>query len=348
LMHRREPGNQGLPAQRVGRLFQQEFCRLVLPDDILFSQVSREHFQIWAEEWPSSGQSVPCSFFLTNYGTVGTVVDGTHLEVRGHQMPLHHGSTIGLLRKISDEAGTITNKVFLEFRFSLEGSALTDAEAPDENEAQSELTRSSVEGLVHSFAGATSVKAAKNETAVTRSLASDPPGSFGDVVHGGTSFVGADVESAFSLEVGGTGIRNGVSPEHRCILHGPSASACAAAPGCEVPCPTLCLGMGMQSGFWKRLLTDDVLKSFSNQHLQIEVEEDGEERRFYIRNLTDLPLRVENLGEDDNAGIRAPESDRRWQLQHGDSIHVISSKGSSVWMLFREMLSAPEGCPPVA
>jgi len=259
-----------------------------------------------------------------------------------------HGSTIGLLRKISDEAGTITNKVFLEFRFSLEGSALTDAEAPDESEARSELNRSSPEGLVHSFAGATSVKAAKNETAVTRSLASDPPGSFGDVVHGGTSFVGADVEGAFSLEVGGTGIRSGVSPEHRCILHGPSASACAAAPGCEVPCPTLCLGMGMQSGFWKRLLTDDVLKSFAQQHLQIEVEEDGEERRFYIRNLTDLPLRVESLGEDDNTGIRAPESDRRWQLQHGDSIHVVSSQGSSVWMLFREMLSAPEGCPPVA
>ncbi|CAJ1339323.1 unnamed protein product, partial [Effrenium voratum] len=84
-----------------------------------------------AEEWPSlpsvamAGQ--PCTFFLTNYGTVGTIVDGVMLDARGQEARLHNGSVIGLLGRVIVEGGEM-KLPFLEFRFGLEGSVLEDAD----------------------------------------------------------------------------------------------------------------------------------------------------------------------------------------------------------------------------
>jgi len=360
-VHRRELGSQGLSTQRVGRLFQQQFCRLVLPDDLLCSQVSREHFQIWAEEWPGTGGStthgLPCSFFLTNYGTVGTLVDGEVLEAKGHQVPLHDGSSVALLRMASDDSGVITKIPFLEFCFSLEGSILTDAEAAVECTQPSSTRERSSAGYVVSPSqpAAQFRKSSPPALAPSKASISEPdflkppsaPESYGDAIRGGTSFAGPDVEPIFILEVGGTGIQPGVSSEQRCILHGPRASACALDPGLEAPCLPLCFGKDLQAGWWRKVAVAAASKVLAQQYFQIEVE--GvmlEDRRFSIRNMGAHALDVEGSHED---GLRSLEPNSKGQLHHGDTIYLCSERGKSIWMAFREIMSTPSAsCPEVA
>eukprot|EP00927_Polykrikos_kofoidii_P077937 TRINITY_DN7481_c0_g2_i2.p1 TRINITY_DN7481_c0_g2~~TRINITY_DN7481_c0_g2_i2.p1 ORF type:complete len:468 (-),score=75.72 TRINITY_DN7481_c0_g2_i2:339-1742(-) len=71
---------------------------------------------------------IPCHFFLTNYSVNGTIVNGTHLQKRGEQIPLHSGDIIAFARLISSGDGYVLAP-FLEFRFDLSGSILTDADA---------------------------------------------------------------------------------------------------------------------------------------------------------------------------------------------------------------------------
>ncbi|CAK9004210.1 G-type lectin S-receptor-like serine/threonine-protein kinase At1g61400 [Durusdinium trenchii] len=322
LLHKKEGG--ALPTMRFGRLFQDDFCRLVLPDDHFFSQVSREHFQIWAQEWPPLGHlqltGEPCSFRLTNYGTVGTAVDGMILDARGQQAVLHHGSTIGLLGRVI--VNGIEEKVpFLEFRFSLEGSILADADA-----AYASLLQRSVE--IDCFD--------EGQCGHDRHDDGDDFEGFGVPVPGGISFVGDDVEPVFILEVGGTAVRAGARGDQRHVLHGPRASACAAAPGCEAPCPPLVLG-SFQAGFWRRILNDKASHLLDPQHLVIEVDDEASERRFFLRNLSKLQLRVEGAPEEGQDSTRREEGGK-WQLHHGDTILLNLSKGNSMWMIFREIM----------
>ncbi|CAE7367140.1 unnamed protein product [Symbiodinium pilosum] len=314
---------QAMPMFRFGRLFQNDFCRLMLPNDHFSSQVSREHFQIWAEEWPDVGLQLPgrpCSFFLTNYGTVGTTVDGEMLDSRGQQAVLHEGSRIALLRRVMDK-GRESKVEFLEFIFSLEGSILVDADE----------TYQSMPGSRRSCAAPS--------PPLLGGLGPSPNSErCGDKVKGGMSFVGPDVEPVYILELGGTALRAGVPRENFRVLHGPSASAIASAPSCEVPCPPLTLGSKLQPGFWNRILTDDARDLLAEQHLQIEVDEslEGlEQRRFFLRNLSELSLRVEGAPEGHDS-TRLPDEDGRWQLHHGDTVLLNLCKGSSMWMCFRE------------
>ncbi|OLP86699.1 putative serine/threonine-protein kinase [Symbiodinium microadriaticum] len=312
-----------LPHYRFGRLFQNDFCRVMLPNDHFFSQVSREHFQIWAQEWPDLGfefKGQPCSFFLTNFGTVGTVVDGQVLDTKGQQAALHHGSRIALLRNATDN-GRESKVEFLEFIFSLEGSVLEDADEIYEAVPGSRRSCDAPSGpLLGGVCPSTETERC------------------GDAVQGGMSFAGTDVEPVFVLELGGTALRAGVPRENFRVLHGPSASAIASAPSCEVPCPPLTLGSRLQPGFWKRILTDDARGLLAEQHLRIEVEESlegPEQKRFYLRNLSELSLKVEGAPEGHDS-TRLPDEDGRWQLHDGDSVLLNLCKGSSMWMCFRE------------
>lgn len=362
LVHRKELGSQGLSAQRVGRLFQQQFCKLVLPDDLLYSQVSREHFQIWAEEWPAVDRSnthgLPCSFFLTNYGTVGTMVDGEVLEAKGQQVPLHDGSSIALLRMAEDN-GVITKLPFLEFCFSLDASMLTDAEAVVESAQPASTRERRSAGYVAPSPPRPPTESRKSSPPALfqpkASIGPEPdspeppsaPESYGDAIRGGISFAGPDVEPVFILEVGGTGIRDGVSSEQRSIFHGPRASACAVDPGLEAPCPPLCFGEGLQAGWWHKVVLSAARKALAQRHFQIEVEGVTlEDRRFSIRNMSAHALTVEGSHED---GPRTLEPNSKGQLHHGDTIYLCSEMGKSVWMAFREFMSSPSAsCPDVS
>jgi hypothetical protein len=69
LVHRHEPGGPLLTTLRVGRLFQETFFYTLIPDEDARGAVSREHFQIWADEMsaPYAGSppqgGIPCYFF---------------------------------------------------------------------------------------------------------------------------------------------------------------------------------------------------------------------------------------------------------------------------------------------
>lgn len=187
------------------------------------------------------------------------------------------------------------------------------------------------------------------------------------------SFVGDDVEPVFVLEVRGTAVVAGGAWNDYHIVHGPKASACAAAPGCEAPCPPLVLGsqqagrdvgpLGILSKISEAFgdvslaakrepCERSLLRSFLGarssrldpQHLMLEAAvlkclavfevEDAAERRFFLRNLSKLPIRVEGTPEDllrwlgstvcqDGFELSRLQEDGRWQLHHGGSIESL-------------------------
>jgi len=159
LVHRQEPGGPLLSTHRVGRLFQEEFFNTVLTSEASIRAVSREHFQIWAEEMPTispapagAAGTIPCVFLLTNFSINGCLVNGVHLHAKGEQMSLHVGDRIALAGAVQSSEG-IRLKPFLEFRFSLEGSALRDSDAVLDN-ALLQVGHSDVNGHLR---GATSL-----------------------------------------------------------------------------------------------------------------------------------------------------------------------------------------------
>merc|ERR1719253_1333964 len=98
LVHRQELGGPLIRDLRVGRLFQEEFLATVVQDEQSRTLLSREHFQIWADEMIQASSSskavsaqdpVPCAFFLTNFNVNGTIVNGHHVHSTNEQVPLH-------------------------------------------------------------------------------------------------------------------------------------------------------------------------------------------------------------------------------------------------------------------
>jgi len=121
---------------RVGRMFQEEiFSKLTSG---FGSHVSREHFQIWAEEFDMPGIAernaalgVPCSFFLTNFSINGTLVNGVNVEGKCGQVQLHHGDTIAIPRVVEESDGQILIVPLIQFQFDLSGSILRDMSFAD-------------------------------------------------------------------------------------------------------------------------------------------------------------------------------------------------------------------------
>jgi len=135
LVHREKPERPISAMQRVGRLFQSDFFSLVANDEgDVCRAVSREHFQIWAEEVSSVSSStalpsegIPCLFFLTNYSANGTIVNDVHIHARGDQVALHHGDKIVIpaCNTTDDDKKPLP---LLEFRYKLSASVLFDAD----------------------------------------------------------------------------------------------------------------------------------------------------------------------------------------------------------------------------
>jgi len=130
LMHRHEQGGPLLTTQRVGRLFQEDFFNAVIPDSSMRGVVSREHFQVWAEETPigteHSTNLIPCSFFLTQFSSNRVTVNGAALQKPGEQTSLHRGDKIAIGRFVE---GSEKYEPFIQFRFTLAGSVLMDADS---------------------------------------------------------------------------------------------------------------------------------------------------------------------------------------------------------------------------
>jgi serine/threonine protein kinase len=130
ITHWQDVGAPLATTQHVGRLFQEDLFQKVTNPSTM-ALVSREHFQIWVEELDmpgvleASSTCRPCSFFLTNFSTNGTLVNGEQLGKYG-QASLHTGDTICIPMVITGSDGPQVVP-FIQFRFDLTGSILRDA-----------------------------------------------------------------------------------------------------------------------------------------------------------------------------------------------------------------------------
>lgn len=181
-----------------------------------------------------------------------------------------------------------------------------------------------------------------------------PPGGEGCGTPGFVSTGPLGIEPFFALEVGGTAVREGIASEHRRILHGPPLTMVApVATGsssksedpkensASAPCPPFLLGRAQQSGFWQRLLVEEAFHALSRQHLQIEVSEERGSGAplFFVRNLSERnPIRVCGSLEDAESSP-ALARDQRRPLSCGDVIMVNPNRGSTLWLVFRDMMA---------
>lgn len=349
LVHRQEPGEAVIRDLRVGRLFQEEFLASLVKDEQNRSLLSREHFQIWAEETiraqpsgevVSGRETMPCSFFLTNVNVNGTIVNGHHVHSTNEQVQLHDGDLIALPR-IDRQLGPDSVKLtpWLQFRFDLSRSILSDADHPakvGDAEVPSDLSASPSfrrNSNANGTSEASRLSGPDHSTTHESSGASEPACL-------GTSFVGVGMNPLFVLEVGGPAVRQGAAAELRRIVHG------VPIVDDEVElCPPLLLGRAQQSGFWSRLLCEEAYNSLSRQHLQIEVCSAGTDGgaadiEFCVRNLSDLnPIRVCARVEDGFDAYPALAKGELRRICHGDTIVVNPSKEHMLWLVFEHLSS---------
>mmetsp|Transcript_65189 Transcript_65189/g.103269 ORF Transcript_65189/g.103269 Transcript_65189/m.103269 type:complete len:536 (+) Transcript_65189:83-1690(+) len=133
IVHWQELGATLASTLRVGRMFQDMFTKLGGGP-----HVSREHFQIWAEELDTPRvfqggleKAVPCLFYLTNFSMNGTFVNGSHIDGKCRQVQIHHGDTIAIQKMIETDNGNTELVPHIQFEFDLSRSILYDASLGD-------------------------------------------------------------------------------------------------------------------------------------------------------------------------------------------------------------------------
>jgi len=302
LVHRQEPGCRAPPPFTVGRAAQEDFFRAALPAEATRRVLSREHFQVWAAEAPppagAEGRAgLACCFFLTNLGGSWTTVNGTLLDARGKYTQLLGGDTIALGGRVASAEG-VRYTPFLQFRFELRGSVLREAEAAP-------------------------------------ALAAEPGPSLTGLRRG-TCLAGS-VVPLFLLEAGGSGLREGLEPERRVIVHGPAVEEPAAGRAFAA----LALGRGHGTWFWRQLLREEAFRALEWEQALLQPAE-GEEGQALLRSLSAAcPPRVRGRsGGRRSPRARALEPDERRVLRDGDVISLLPDGPCSLCLTFRD-LSAP-------
>lgn len=315
LFHSFEQGRVSIPMLRVGRLVQDEFFQVLMPNPGLHEGVSREHFQIWAQQMPSPdgfhGARIPCKIILSNCSANGTMVNGEYLRAPGEQRQIRHGDIIGLPRAIQTSDGTSVVP-FISFVFTLAGSILCDTDFALE-----------VVGAETSLPSCARVAVESPE----RCLPSE-------------SFLASDEEMtpAFFLEVGGAGVQDGVEPENARITHILQGGF-----------SDLFVGRSEQPDFWKTLLRKKAYEMLSRKHLKfvvsghpssgdatVQVENLAEQKEVYICNA------FESMSVQDAVVLRTRE---KRQLRRGDILLVNPCKEWSVWLMFFDFARTRSATP---
>jgi len=380
VVHRAENSNDGLPTQRVGRLFQQVFFERLVKAEEDRDIVGREHFQIWAEDaeqQPMNGSITArsgrrlCAFYLTNYSPNGTAVNGTVLNAGGQQIRLHGGDTIAFARRVSADGSCTARTLapFLELRFDLSGSVLGDAplltkRVRSVNQLLQCATPSAGPvtqrgGCSTPYSPVRGISAARGGLGASRSVDPLVSRECDEAVRasvlpcagtqanagGGVSFLGQEPQPLFALELGGAAVRGGLAAKDRRIVHGPPRSAGGG------PCPPLLLGRTQQPNFWQKVLSVEAFNALSRHHLQIEVSGKGSPRSstvFHARNLSEAhPIRVCSCANlEDIEAVRPLALGERSPLLHGNIIVLNPSHGSSVKLLFLD-LTVHESLPRI-
>jgi len=310
-VHQEEPVRPISSIQHVGRFFQRDFFTAIARDQKeVCKQVSREHFQISAEEvsspgsrFASSNGKAACFFFLTNCSTRGTIVNGTRVSP-GEQMVLHDGDLIAIPRCTSDDDGKIPQHLF-EFRFDLSHSILWDASRESAQPLTALHSRATCGGGSYSCRDA---QLHKSEDAVTQ---------------------------LFRLEVSGPAVREDVAVELRQIIHWVPVAALRQFAMSPSSCVLLRLGRAHQPAFWRGLLHGDAYSRLSREHLQIEScsEGAGEAPSFCAKNLSPTcPVSI--CSPVSESVVVSLEDGERQLLCHGDAVVLELAEGLELQLVF--------------
>lgn len=306
-----------LPPLRVGRIFQTSLFDALVSDDNARSTISREHFQVWAEEAPSpplndGGDSrLPCTFCLTNFSGNGMHVNDKHLQARGERSILHHGDVITLSRSVTGHDGTYQAR-FIQLRFDLSDSCLRPAEWFD--------------------AGVTPRSEDLEET--------QPLSDDGVQDASGSDSTGYEGELAFYLEVCGPAVRD-LPLDRRRIEYSPPVEEEGEQPHLY---SALFVGRAQQLSFWQDVLGNEALKTLSRQHFEVQtwrsVSSSSEASfSFLVRNLSDVnPIHVrggpEETTEDPPSLLAKGE---QHHLLDGDEIVLNLNQDHTFWLIFRDL-----------
>jgi hypothetical protein len=309
-----------LPPLRVGRIFQTALFDALVVDDSARSTISREHFQVWAEETPSpplagdAGDSrIPCSFCLTNFSGNGTHVNDDHLQTRGERHALHHGDVITLSRSVTGPDGTHQAR-FIQFRFDLTDSYLREAEWFDAGASPRSDCSEESQRRPHS------------EDEMENTPCSD-------------SFEG---ELAFILEVCGPGVHE-VPLERRRIAYSPPVDD---EEGQRHLYSALLVGRAHQLDFWQEVLHNEAFNTLSRQHFEVQTWRSASKEgsyseasfSFLVRNLSDVnPVHVRSGPEETTEDTSMLEKGEQRHLLDGDEIVLNLNQEHTFWLIFRDL-----------
>jgi hypothetical protein len=307
-----------LPPLRVGRIFQTALFDALVTDENARATISREHFQVWAEEAPAPPLNdgvdfrLPCTFCLTNFSGNGMHVNDKHLQARGERFILQDGDIITLSRSVTGHDGTYQSR-FIQLRFDLTESCLRPAEWFD--------------------AGVTPRSEALDETQpLSDDGVQDGSGSDNSTCY--------ESELAFYLEVCGPAVRD-LPLERRRLEYSPPVEEEGEQPHLY---SALFVGRAQQLDFWQQVLGREALKTLSRQHFEIQtwrsVSSSSEASfSFLVRNLSDVnPIHVRGGPEETTED---PPSMLAYGEQHhlldGDEIVLNLNQDHTFWLIFRDL-----------
>lgn len=310
-----------LPPLRVGRIFQTALFDVLVPDDGPRSTISREHFQVWAEEVPDQSDPgrghVACSFSLTNFSGNGTHINDDHLKARGERSILHDGDIITLTRSVTGPDGTYQAR-FITFRFDLSESCICEAEWFDDEDS-------------------------------TRSVGSGPdvtlsqdclPNRTGDLDR--SSFCEGDL--AFVLEVCGPAVHEEVPLEQRRIAYSPPLEDDSLQPHLY---SSLIVGRAHQLNFWQEVLHNEAFNTLSRQHFEVQTWRNVSREvpfSFLVRNLSDVnPIHVRGGPEEttEDPPVMLAKGEQR-HLLDGDEILLNIDQEHTFWIIFCDLTKSTQ------
>jgi len=324
VVHRAPPEDgvacTALPPLQVGRAFQRGLFDLLVDQDVARS-ISREHFQIWAEEvaplQQAPGNRIACTFFLANLSCNGTHVNDDHLQGQGEQSVLRHGDIITLSRPVAGVGGTYQSK-FIQFRFDLSESCLRDAEW-----VESDASPRSEEGTWTGSEGEQQQQDSMNNS------------GYGQYCEGDLVFV---------LEVCGPGVHDHVPLERRRIAYAPPPEADLYS--------SLVIGRAHQLDFWQEVLQKDAFTALSRQHFEVQTWRGTCATRFsfLMHHLSDVnPLHVRSGPKETADAPAALCKGEQRHLLDGDEIVLNLNRDHTFWLIFRDLTestSIPVNTPP--
>lgn len=358
LAHQAVPsgGAVSLMPLSVGRAIQEDFFVRLVPGDKDRSMLSREHFQISAElavsgPTAAAGRTIiPCKFWLTNIGSSWTMVDNQLLDACGKSARLRDGCRIFMGRRVKT-GDSVHYAPFLQFCFSLTGSILRDAG--------------------HAEPQAVAANGAEDLAEITQQPTQDLPYQ---VQCAATSLVD-DVIPLFLLELGGSGVREGLPMASRIIIHGPAAggrgrvdswpgkacnhSTSRKSGGHHIQHFTpLLIGSASFGWFWQKALSSKALQALPQEHIVFEAVSGRRNGEPSVAAEMGTTVNIRNLSAEKHVcvccsggvptvvgamectGDRLLGCGESAPVCHGDVIVLLAEPSHSLWLCFRE-LSGP-------